>query len=51
MSESEFRKKAEEYGYDEEEIDEIIDEFVTFYVDLGLAPTPYEEIPILYKNY
>ncbi|VYU50181.1 Uncharacterised protein [Eubacterium limosum] len=44
MSEEEFRKKAAEWGYTEEEIDDII---TAFHKEPPFMK--YEDIPILYR--
>ena len=51
MTEAEFRQKAKEYGYDDEEIEGLIETFVKEPIELGIPPTPYDEIIIWYKNY
>lgn len=51
MTKEEFVKKAEENGYSAEEIQDLIQVFRTENAEMGMPETPYEDIPLFYKNY
>ncbi len=51
MTEEEVRKLCHDYGYTDEEIDELIKEHRTNFIEAGLEPIPFDEIPIMYQRY
>lgn len=51
MTEEEFRALCDEYGYTKDDADYFVQMFVTRFLDAGLKPTPYEDIPLVYQRY